>query len=85
MNLGDRAKDRINGFVGIVIGAAQYLYGCRQILLAPEGLTEKGERQNAEWIDEDRCEVILAAVFGAPVTADERAGGPLTEPAPQRR
>lgn len=73
MNLGDRAKDRINGWAGIVIARAEYLFGSPQVLLAHEKVGEKGERQKSEWLDEDRCEVIGVAV------------GTSTPPAPQGR
>jgi hypothetical protein len=85
VNLGDRVKDKINGFVGIVIGSASYLYGCEQILVAPEVLGEHGKRPDAEWIDEDRVEVVHRAVHSSPSTAPARAGGPLTSAAPPVR
>jgi hypothetical protein len=83
--LGDRVKDKINGFAGIVIGRASYLYGCRQLLVAPEKLDEKGDIRTASWVDEDRFEHVVSAVHVSPESAAERAGGPLTSPAPPVR
>jgi len=34
--LGKKAKDKITGFVGIIIGRAQYLTGCDQYALVAE-------------------------------------------------
>jgi len=85
VGLGDRVKDRIDGLTGIVIGRASYLYGCRQVLIAHEKLGEKGERQKGEWLDEDRVELVVIAVHETGQSAAERAGGPLTEPAPPVR
>ena len=85
VNLGDKAKDRISGFEGIVIGKAEYLYGCRQVLVAPTKLTKDGKRPDGEWFDEERLEVVKAGAQKRPASADERAGGPLTNPAPPIR
>jgi hypothetical protein len=83
VNLGDRVRDKINGFVGIVTGRADYLYGCRNVLVAGEALDEKGP--DAEWIDEDRVEVVAVGVVARPASAATRAGGPLTNSAPPTR
>ena len=78
--LGDRVKDKISGLEGLVTGKAEYLYGCKKILMAPETLTKEGDLRNETWIDEDRVEVKRAAVLPIPSSASERAGGPDNEP-----
>ena len=40
IQLGDRAKDRISGFEGIVIGIGQWLHGCRRISIQPTELRD---------------------------------------------
>jgi hypothetical protein len=83
-NLGDKVRDRINGFTGIVTGRAEYLYGCVQVLVAPQKTTKEGKRPDSEWLDEDRVEVLKAGVHGKPASAATRAGGPQSTPAPIR-
>lgn len=77
VNLGDRVKDRINGFVGIVTGRADFLYGCRQVVVAPENLgSDMSKHPDGAWLDEDRVEVVEPAVHNQPESASVRAGGP---------
>jgi hypothetical protein len=83
--LGDRVQDKINGFTGIAIGRAEYLFGCIQVLVAPEGLDKDGKPPDGHWLDEDRVKVVEPDAMVRPDSADERAGGPLTNPAPPVR
>lgn len=85
VQLGDRVKDTITGFSGIVIGVTDYLYGCKHVLVAPEGLTKEGKRLESDWLDEDRLVVEKRGVVARPESAAVRAGGPATEPLPARR
>lgn len=84
IQLGDLAKDRISGFVGICTGRGEYLYGCVQVLLAPQEVRE-GKVVESTWFDEDRCEVVKAKKMAKPATADERKGGPSINPLPPGR
>lgn len=84
IQLGDLAKDRISGFVGIVTGRGEYIYGCVQILLAPREVRE-GKPCDSHWFDEGRCEVVEAGVVAKPDSAAERAGGPSINPLPPGR
>lgn len=59
--LGDRVRDRINGMQGIVTGKADYLFGCRQVLVAPTTPGENGKHPDSWWLDEDRVEVVEAS------------------------
>jgi len=70
IKLGSKVKDTISGFEGIVVGRAEYLYGCVQILVQPEGLKEDGQPVASRWMDEQR--------FTEDSTA--KAGGPQNEP-----
>ena len=83
-NLGDKVKDRINGFTGIVTGRAEYLYGCVQVLVAPTVIGKDGKHPDSVWLDEDRVAVTKASVVGSPASAAVRAGGPQAYPAPIR-
>lgn len=66
VKLGETYKDRISGFEGEATGVAEYLYGCRQVLLSKTG----GGEPKGEWFDEQR---VLA-------TSDAFAGGPMDSP-----
>jgi len=58
MKLGDRVKDKIDGFEGIIVAKCHYLNGCIQYQVQPEYLDEhKGIKP--EWIDEDQLELLM--------------------------
>jgi hypothetical protein len=85
VNLGDKVRDRINGFTGIVTGRSVYLYGCVHVLVAPTALPADGKHPDSTWIDEDRVEIIEAAAAAQPQSAAVRAGGPSVNPLPPLR
>jgi len=90
IQLGDVVRDEWTGFIGLAIARAEYLTGCTQICVKPNGLTADGRMMDGEWLDEARVVVVAAAVV--PPIADDRkaadrevaAGGPQanTPPAP---
>lgn len=53
-DMGKTATDNITGFKGVVIGFAQYISGCNQLLLVPK-IDKDGKRVDGEWFDEQRC------------------------------
>ena len=57
IDLGSTVKDTITGFVGIVTGRCEYLYGCVQCSVKPTELKD-GAPQKAVWIDEPQLEVV---------------------------
>ena len=76
VKLGDKVKDRITGFKGIVTGKADYLFGCTQCLIAP---MMKGKSVNdGAWIDEQRLSVEGQSQFKPPAPAT--LGGPQMAP-----
>ena len=66
IKLGDRVKDTISGFEGIVTGKAEYLYGCMQILVQPESLQENGQPTESRWMDEQLFTTEPEAKAGGP-------------------
>lgn len=66
IKLGDRVKDSISGYEGVVIGKAEYLYGCVQILVQPESLQENGKPAASRWMDEQRFTAESKAEAGGP-------------------
>jgi hypothetical protein len=84
VQLGDKVRDRISGFEGIVIGITEYLYGCRRPFVQPTTLTSDGKPLGAEAFDEPQLEVLERSSF-QPVAENEPAptktGGPRSAPA----
>ncbi len=58
-NLGDKARDNITGYSGIVTARAEYLTGCRQYLIQSQSISSDGELLNSYWYDEDRMEDVV--------------------------
>ena len=85
VQLGDRVRDRITGFEGIVIGITDWLYQCRRPIVQPTRLTPEGKTIESQSFDEEQLEIIEAGVFAlkpkaepAPVAAP--TGGPRDTP-----
>jgi hypothetical protein len=72
ITLGKKARDKVTGFTGIIIGRIEYLFGCNQYGLAPEVVN--GEIKDTNWFDEGRIEVIGNGILPEEVTA-ARPGG----------
>jgi hypothetical protein len=87
VQLGDRVKDRVTGFKGIVVARSEYLHGCRRVGVQAEKL-EEGKPTDAQWFDEPQVDVMESAVHApfaaapAPARAAARPGGP--QPTPPR-
>lgn len=55
MKLGHTYRDRITGFTGIATGHCEYLTGCHQTLLQPQG-SDPASRPEAHWFDDQRLQ-----------------------------
>ncbi len=86
MELGDKARDLITGFEGIVTGHTRYITGCDCYCLQPQGLDKEGKIQEGKWIDENRLAIVQRdAVSLAPVSDAKplrAVGGPHDNEAP---
>lgn len=58
VKIGQRVRDSISGFEGIVVAKTSYLYGCERVGVAPEYLDDDGETISWHWFDEPQVEVI---------------------------
>jgi len=74
LELGQKGKDKITGFKGIITGRAQYLYGCDQYGLNPE-VDKDGKIGEIHWFDEGRIEIIGKGISADKVKSD-KPGGP---------
>ena len=88
INLGDRVKDPITGFTGIVIVISSFLHGCVRIGVQPETLHE-GKPKEEHYFDQSQLvlidkrvhEPMVLEVVEAPPTTEKRRsiGGPARE------
>jgi len=56
-NFKKKAKDKVTGFVGIITGRCDYVYGCSQYLLIPK-VDKTGKMRDGQWFDESRIEIM---------------------------
>lgn len=80
IQLGDRVKDRINGYAGIVTGRLQYINGCVQFGVSREVLDDKGSAAGLEWIDEQRLDVVHAGAYTPGEASEATVGGEQSTP-----
>ena len=78
--LGDRAKDRVSGFKGIVTGMTEYLNGCVRVVIEPEELKD-GQIIESRYFDEQQVDVIDKEVIPR---GNIEAGGPRGNTPPPR-
>lgn len=60
LQLGDKARHAITGFEGIVTARVQYLTGCDQVHLQPQGLDKDGKTFDGHYYDEPYVDLIEA-------------------------
>lgn len=65
IQLGQKVKDNITGFEGIVVARAIYLNGCISCQVKSQSLKD-GSTINAEWFDEQRLTSKSTAKSGGP-------------------
>jgi hypothetical protein len=72
IELGKKAKDKVTGFEGIIIGRIEYLFGCNQYGLTPPA--KDGKTNDTQWFDEGRIEVIGNGVSPKSVKVEKNGG-----------
>lgn len=85
IKLGDRAKDIVTGFEGIVVARIHWLMGCDRIVLQPEKLKD-GNIVETKTFDIMQVKLVKAGVIKSPELAESKTvktGGPI--PTPVRR
>jgi hypothetical protein len=75
VKLGDHVTDKYTKFTGVVTGIAEFLYGCRRILIQPCELKD-GKPVEDMWFDEQRVDVNSTATVGGPQHDAKRASDP---------
>lgn len=72
LQLGQKAKDKITGFEGILVSRITYLYGCDQYGIAPEA--RDGKIGDTNYFDEGRIEIIGRGVLPEEVRVEKPGG-----------
>lgn len=81
-NLGDRVRDRVTNYKGIVTARIEHLNGCRQYSVQA-GLGEDGKMLDGYNIDEAQLEFVDKGLNEKPVPRTP-TGGPMTKLTPNR-
>ena len=74
---GDRVRDKVTGFKGIVVGITRWFTGCTTIGIKPEGLSKEGKPLDAEWFDDFNVEILKSQAIPPKKIA---TGGPTEKP-----
>jgi hypothetical protein len=77
IGLGDKAKDMISGYTGIVVAVTQWLHGCRRLTLQTQGLDKDGKPIECQSFDWSQVELVESTPQPVPVV---ETGGPRPEP-----
>jgi hypothetical protein len=70
MILGQKAKDKITGFEGILTGKCEYLTGCTQYSIQPITKDDGGFIEG-RWFDEGRLEITGDGIKKSDVLASD--------------
>lgn len=81
IKLGDRVKEKVTGFSGIVTGISDFLTGCKRAGVQPEKLKDDGSVPDPSWFDIDHLTVVKAGVH-KPI--NQETGGPALRNTPMR-
>lgn len=81
IELGDKVKEVVTGFTGVVTGIASYLTGCDQACVTPR-VKEDGSHVSGQWYDVTRLEVLKKGVVDVLGKTDgqDDPGGPQFSP-----
>ncbi len=90
MRLGDKVKDIVTGFEGVIIGEFRWLNGCVRFGVQSQKLTKEGLPRESQTFDEQQLRLVKAgevvvesrATVGASEDVEQprRTGGPMPEP-----
>lgn len=58
INLGDKVRDKITKLEGIAVAKIEFLNGCLQYAIQPEGLNKDGEVKEQSFVDSQQIEII---------------------------
>lgn len=83
--MGDKVKDTLTGFTGVVIARVEHMTGCNQLFVLPKS-DKENEIKNGCWFDIERIEKIAdrevqlqARRTGADIPAPHATGARLPQ------
>ena len=81
LKMGQKVKDRITGFTGIITGMCSHITGCDTIGVNP-GIDKDGKLQEVNWFDWTRLEILdVSNVMESSMAISAAApGGPQDHP-----
>lgn len=62
IGLGDRAKDPVTGFSGIVTSVTTFLHGCIRIAIMPEKLDKDGRPREEKYFDQSQLVLVKPGI-----------------------
>lgn len=77
-DLGDRVKDIITSFTGIVYARIEWFNGCHRYALMSEKLDEKGKPTELT-VDSEQLQLIEPKAVRRPAREGARTGGPFPD------
>ncbi len=80
VKLGNKARDTMTGFEGIVVAITKWLYGCNRICVEPTKLDKDGNPSEGRWFDEQRIEVVRPTKPKVSKDNTAKTGGPQRDP-----
>lgn len=77
-NNGDKVRDNITGFTGIITARLDYMFGCVRYQVSPNKLTSDGGMIDFHYFDEPQLELI--ELFVIPDVERKQTGGERENP-----
>lgn len=79
---GDRVKDKITGYQGLVVCVADWINGCLRLGVQAEVLDKDGKVYPIEFFDVQQLELLEAGVYPEPgeIVMSDDTGGPRDDP-----
>jgi len=76
INLGDKVKDTLTGYIGICYAKTQFLHGCTRIGIQAEVNQEDNKIPDNRWLDEPQGELLVKGVLK--VDEERKTGGAMS-------
>ncbi len=78
-NLGDKVRDRITGFEGIILGRTEWMTGCRTYGVKSQALKDSSPI-DAVWLDEIQLDLVMEQAVALHSHERPITGGPTPTP-----
>lgn len=62
IEMGDKVKDTLSGFTGVVLARSEHMTGCNQLYILPVS-DKDNDMKDGHWFDVERIEKLKAAVI----------------------